>query len=115
MHQSYRKETYAAILKSVYSCCVLHFYPHCSFIDEAAGDVGVAIDAAVAQERPPTTHLLAVMHVDTDDNALFLVVARTVKEFALWPGYETTAPKLDTLGLSAWVRFVTNAVHGNDG
>lgn len=35
-------------------------------VDEAAGEGGKFVDAAVAEERPPAAHILAALHVDVD-------------------------------------------------
>ena len=35
-------------------------------VDKALHDVAIAVDAAVAEERPPATYLFAMAKVDTD-------------------------------------------------
>ena len=41
-------------------------------VAEAAGEVVVGIDAAVAEERPPAADLLGTMEVDVNDEILWL-------------------------------------------
>ena len=41
-------------------------------VAEAAGEVVVGIDAAVAEERPPAADLLGTMDVDVNDEILWL-------------------------------------------
>lgn len=45
--------------------------------------------------------ILAVLQVDIYHQALFFLIAGTVVELALRTGYETAAPELDALGLTA--------------
>ena len=86
--------------------CIILF-----LIDESSGDVTVVFDAAIAEEWPPAAHVLAVLEVDVDDEALFLVVARTIVELALRTSHKTAAPELDALGLTAWVWFEAHTVN----
>ena len=83
-------------------------------IDKSLGDVAVVLDAAVAEEWPPAAHILAVLQVDIYHQALFFLIAGTVVELALRTGYETAAPELDALGLTARIRLETYAVYGDD-
>ena len=69
-------------------------------IQEALVEVVVVVDATVAQEGPPASHLLAALHVDVDDLQVLGVVGCAVDEFALGPGYKAAAPELDAIGLS---------------
>ena len=83
-------------------------------IDKSPGNISVVLDAAVAEEWPPAAHILAVLQVDIYHQALFFLIAGTVVELALRTGYETAAPELDALGLTARIRLETYAVYGDD-
>ena len=53
----------------------MNLMPCCDVsVDKALHNISVFIYAAVAKERPPTTHLLAVGQVDVYYFALFLMV-----------------------------------------
>lgn len=84
-------------------------------VDEAAGEGGKFVDAAVAEKRPPAAHILAALHVDVDKVDAFALSVGTEKQFALRTGYEGAAPEENAVGLSAGVGFVTHAVDGDDG
>ena len=60
-----------------------------SVIDVAACDFAVFFYAAVAQERPPATHLLGALHVDIYYGCCLAVVRSTVEKLSLRAGYET--------------------------
>lgn len=83
-------------------------------IDKSPGNISVVLDAAVAEEWPPAAHILAVLQVDIYHQALFFLIAGAVVELALRTGYETAAPELDALGLTARIRLETYAVYGDD-
>lgn len=83
-------------------------------IDKSLGNISVVLDAAVAEEWPPAAHILAVLQVDIYHQALFFLIAGTVVELALRTGYETAAPELDALGLTARIRLETYSVYGDD-
>ena len=83
-------------------------------IDKSPGNISVVLDAAVAEEWPPAAHILAVLQVDIYHQALFFLIAGTVVELTLRTGYETAAPELDALGLTAWIGLETYAVYGDD-
>ena len=55
-----------------------------------------------------------MLQVDIYYQALFFLIAGAVVELALRTGYETAAPELDALGLTAWIGLETYAVYGDD-
>ena len=54
-------------------------------IDKSACQVGVVVNATVTEEGPPAAHLLGVVEVEVDDDALFFVSRSLIEEFALGP------------------------------
>ncbi len=82
-----------------------------SSIDKPFRDVIVRIDAAIAQEWPPTSYLLTVVQVDVDHNTFFIIIASLVMQFALRSNRERTSPELDAVGLAREVGFESNPVH----
>ena len=83
-------------------------------VDEAAGEGGKFVDAAVAEERPPAAHILAALHVDVDKVDVFALGVGTEEEFALRAGHKGAAPEENAVGLSAGIGFVTHAVDSDD-
>ena len=75
-------------------------YAYGVLVEKALVEVAVALNAPVAQERPPAPHLLAALHVDVDDLQVFAVTGGAVDEFSLWPCNKTAAPELDAVGLT---------------
>lgn len=78
--------------------CVVREYKLSGSVVEAAEDVGVGVDAAVAEEGPPAAHLLAAAHVDVDYCGGFFFGRCLKQEFALRSGYETVAPECYAVG-----------------
>ena len=62
-------------------------------VDEAAGDVAVVVNAAVAKKWPPAAHLLRVLEVEFYDNALLLVIGSLIDDFTLRTSNERGAPE----------------------
>src|SRR5947207_3017068 len=79
-------------------------------VAEALNQVGVRVDAPVAQERPPAAHVLAALEVDVGHQHLRLVAARGRDELALRPADEAVAPELRALGLAARVGLEAGAI-----
>lgn len=69
-------------------------------VDKSLGEIAIGVDAAVAQERPPTPNLFRALEINVDDCRIFVVVRGAVDEFALRTCYETAAPELDAVGSS---------------
>ena len=59
-----------------------------SLSEEAFAQRSKLLDAAVAQEGPPAAYVFGTLHVDVDHGVHFLVLGRTVKQFALRTGYK---------------------------
>ena len=57
-------------------------------VDEAAGEGGKFVDAAVAEERPPAAYVFAALHVDVDEVDTFTLGVGAEEEFALRTCYK---------------------------
>ena len=82
-------------------------------VNESACEAAVAVNAAVAQERPPAAHGFRALHVHFDNCGLFHVGRGLIQKFALGAGNEARAPECDAVGLRGRVGFVTYAVYGH--
>ena len=69
------------------------------FVDESLQDITIAVDAAIAQERPPTAHLLGALHADRNHLTDFLVLRSPIKELALRTDDHRRTPELNAIGL----------------
>lgn len=84
-------------------------------VAEAACQVVEVFNAAIAEEGPPATHVLAATQVHFHHCHLFFVLLSAEEKFSLRSGDETASPELNAASLSAWVFFVTGAIDGNHG
>ena len=80
-----------------------------STVDISTGDVAILIDAAVAQEGPPATHLLAMTEVEVYDAALFTVGRSAIEQLALGASHEGRAPELYARSLPAGLTATTGS------
>ncbi len=72
------------------------------------------LDTSIAKEGPPASYILTALYVNFYNGILFPVLWRAVEHFALWASYETAAPELYAVCLSAGVWLVSYPVYGND-
>ena len=78
-------------------------------------DISVFVDTSIAQERPPASHILRVLEVEFDDDALFLMAVGLIDDLSLRTSEEGGTPELDTLRLTTRIRFETYTIDGQDG
>ena len=88
-------------------------------INHPAGDLGVAVDAAVTKERPVAADIFHCGQIDFADQNFFLVVRRFGDDAAKRIAKERASPKLEAVSgccLAAYVSgFVSDAVyHGHE-
>src|SRR3546814_234278 len=84
-------------------------------ITEALQQVGVGVDATVAQERPDPAHVLAAAQVDFGQQQLAGIGAGLGEEFALRAGDEARTPELDARSRIGRITFEAGAVAGEQG
>lgn len=64
-------------------------------VDEAAGDVGVGVDAAVAEKGPVLARGFDEGGIEIGGEDLFFIVRGLGEDAAEWVGDEASAPELE--------------------
>ena len=82
-----------------------------SFIYISTYYITVVVYAPVAQERPPSAHLLAVSQVDAYHPLLFVSRRGAIEHFALRTGHEGRAPELYAVGKPTGIGFEAHPVN----
>ena len=83
-------------------------------IYEAAGEVAVFVDAAVAEEGPPLADGLCSLHVNIYDGCFFIRRAGLIEELSLLASYEAASPELDAARRAARVGLKADAIDCDD-
>ena len=78
-------------------------------------DISIGIDAPIAQEGPPASHILRVLEVEFDDDALFLMAVGLIDDLSLRTSEEGSAPELDSFRLTTGIWLETYTVNCEDG